>query len=196
MPGPGSPPDIAAKAILKNVGVDYNNVSFVPVGAALVPSLLGNKTDAIAGYIIHELILEGEGVDYRVWYAKDYGANFVTLSIITNEETLMDNPELVRKFVRATDKGFKYAMDHSEEAVDAYIKNFNPEAEKFRDIELAYWERLTNEVYQPDKYPLGEFDRDQWVMTQDALYDLDMVEKKTDVDKMYTTEFVKELRSE
>lgn len=196
IPGPGSPADIAAKAILKNVGVDYNNVSFVPVGAALVPTLLGNKADAITGYIIHELILEGEGVDFREWYAKDYGANFVTLSIITNEETLKDNPELVRKFVRATDKGFKYAMDHPEEAVDAYIKNFNPEAEKFRDIELAYWERLTNEVYQPDKYPLGEFDRDQWVMTQDALYDLDMVEKKTDVDKMYTTEFVEELRSE
>jgi hypothetical protein len=33
-------------------------------------------------------------------------------------------------------------------------------------------------------------------MTQDALYDLDMVEKKTDVDKMYTTEFVEELRPE
>ena len=190
MPGPGSPPDIAAKAILKNVGVDHNNVSFVPVGAALVPTLLGNKADAIAGYIIHELILEGEGTDIRVWYAKDYGANFAGLSTITNEKTLKENPELVKKFVRATDKGFKYAMKHPEEAVDAYIKNFNPDAEKARDIELAYWERLTNEVYQPDKYKPGQFNKDQWTMTQDTLFDLGMITKKTPVSEMYTDEFV------
>ncbi|MCK4730621.1 MAG: ABC transporter substrate-binding protein [Candidatus Aenigmarchaeota archaeon] len=190
IPGPGSPPDIAAKAILKNSGVDYNNVNFVPVGAALIPTLLGGEADAIAGYIIHELILQGEGVDINVWYAKDYNANFAGCSIITNENTLKENPELIKKFVRASNKGFKYAMDNPEKVVDAYIKNFNPDAEKFRDIELEYWERLTNEVYQPDKYPLGQFNKDQWTMTQDTLFDLGIITKKTPISEMYTDEFV------
>jgi len=190
MPGPGSPPDIAAKAILKNSGVDYNDVNFVPVGSALIPALLKGEADAIAGYIIHELILEGEGVDINVWYAKDYNANFAGCSIMANEKMLKENPELVKKFVRATDKGFRYAMDNPKKAVDAYIKIFNPDAEKFRGIELEYWKRLTNEVYQPDKYPLGQFNKDQWIMTQDTLFDLGIIDKKTDVSKMYTDKFL------
>jgi NitT/TauT family transport system substrate-binding protein len=190
MPGAGSPPDISVKAILKNSGVDYNQVKIVSVGGALIPTILQDKSDAIAGYIIHELILEAEGVPYSVMYPKDYSANLVTGTIITNEDMIENNPELVEKFVRATAKGLRYAIDNPEKAVDSYIKNFNPDAEKDRALEMGYWNRIVNEVIEPSKFKLGDIDKNQWTTTQDTLFNIGVIDKKTDLSKAYTTEFL------
>lgn len=190
LPGPGSPPDISVKAILKNSGVDYNEVNIVAVGGNLIPTILQDKSDAIAGYIFHELILKAQGVPYNVMYPKDYGANLVTGTLIISEDTLKNNPELVKKFVRATDRGMKYSIENPEKAVDSYIKNFNPDAAKDRDLELQTWIRVINEVIQPNKFKLGQFDNDQWIKTQDILFDIGVTQKKIDISKAYTTEFL------
>lgn len=191
--GPLSSPDLAAKAILMKAGVDYNKVDFIPVGGGTVPALIQDKVDAIGGYIIFEIILEKQGIPMDIWYAQDYSSLLSGSSIIVTEETLIDKPELVEKFIRATDKGYKYATEHPEEAVDIYINNFNPGAD--RDIELAYWERLANEAINPNKYPLGQFNHTRFVMTQDTLYDIGVIDKKTDVNTMYTDDILKSLET-
>lgn len=190
IPGPGSSPDIAARAILKNSGVDLKSVSFVPVGAGLVPALLQGKADAIAGYIIHELILTSQGVNYGVWYAKDFNANFAGLSIITSAALIKQNPDLVKRFVRATNKGFIYAMENPAAMVDGYIAKFNPQAQKDRQLELDYWTRLTKEVYRPEKYTPGSFNDAKWQLTQDTLFNLGIITAKTDITKAYTKAFL------
>jgi len=191
IPGPGSPPDIAAKAIMKNSGADYTTVNFIPVGAALVPALLENKADAIAAYIEQEEMLKREGVNFRTMYAKDYGANLVTLCVITSEDMINNNPELVEKFLRATHKGYKWATSHPEEAVDIFVTKFNPAAAEHRDMHLAIWKRNIEEVIQPDKYPLGQFNKEQWETTQNILYDIGVITKKIDINKAYTEKFLK-----
>jgi len=190
IPGPGSPPDIAAKVIMKNAGADYTTVNFVPVGATLVPMLLQNKADAIGAYIEQEEMLKRESVKFRTMYAKDYNANLVTLCVMTNENMINNNPDLVKKFVRATNKGYEYAIAHPEEAVDTFITKFNPVAVEHKDMHMAIWNRNIEEVIQPDKYPLGQFNKDQWTMTQDTLFDLGMITKKIPVSEMYTDKFV------
>ena len=194
VPGIGSPPYISAKAILYKSGVDYNTVTFVPVGAGIIPALLENKTDAIGAYITEKIILDNMKVETNVMYAKDYNANLVPNTVITNEGTLKSDPELVRKFVRATDKGLRYAVDNPEKAIDIYIKS-NPDAAKNRDVSLAIWTRLANDIIQPETYSLGQFNEEQWTMTQDTLYDIGMMDAKINISEVYTDEFVKELSS-
>ena len=82
-------------------------------------------------------MLKKEGVNFRTMYAKDYNANLVTLCVMTNENTINDNPELVKKFVRATNKGYEYAIAHPEEAVDIFITKFNPAAVEHRDMYMT-----------------------------------------------------------
>jgi NitT/TauT family transport system substrate-binding protein len=188
--GAGSPTDIMTKAILYKSGVDYNNVTFVPVGAAQISSLLEDKTDAIGGHLFFDFLLKSMGVETDAIWAKDCDANLVDEALITNEELLKNNPELVRKFVKATKRGLEYAIEHPEEATDIYIK-FNPDAAEKRDFNLEYWETYVNELVQPNKYPLDQqFDHDRWTMTQDTLYDIEVIDRKTDITTMYTNEFV------
>lgn len=190
--GPENPLHLAAKALLKKVGVDYNNVTYVPVGGTgIVPALVGDKADAVTGNELYRLILEQQGVDFNIWYPRDYGVDFVCHVILVSEDTLKNDPELVEKFVRATAKGLEYAITHPEETVDGYIKNFNPSGNKEMEIEL--WQDYISEVVQPDKYSLGQFNRSQWQTTQDIIYDLGAMDKKVDLDKAYTAEFMEKV---
>jgi ABC-type nitrate/sulfonate/bicarbonate transport system substrate-binding protein len=127
---PGGAVDYSIKAILKNSGVDYNTVTFVPVGSAVLSMLLSDKTNAMPDHIMFEELMTLQGVPYNAMTAKDYGANFVTMTLITSDNTAKNNPDLVKKFVRATDKGLKYAVANPEKSVDDYISKFNPEAKE------------------------------------------------------------------
>ena len=191
IPGSGCPQQIETEAMLLKSGLDYNKVNFVPTGGQEIAALLQNKTDAMAGHIFHICLLKsmGEGRDINVLYGRDY-ANMVGCGLITNEKTLNENPELVRKFVRATDKGFKFAIDNPEKAVDIYIKDWAPQYAEKKDFNLDYWRTCIDEIYQPDKYALGVSNGTQWTMTQDVLYDLGLIDHKIDLCKAYTNEFV------
>lgn len=191
VPGPGTPSETAAKAILKKSGVDYKkDVTFVSVGGGLLPSLLSNTTDATVTWIVFEEILKAQGVPYNSMKAKDYGANFVAGTIGTTENTIKNNPELVKKFVRATDRGLKYAAANPESAIDGYIKNFNPEAAKTRDFDIICWKRFVNESIDVNGYTPGSFNNSQWILTQNVMYDIGVIDKKTNVSAMYSTAFL------
>lgn len=187
--GPNNPLHLAAIAMLKKVGVNTDKINWVPVGSqAMVSTFLGGKADAITGNDLYKLTLVSRKAEFNIWYADDYDATLVAMSPLVTEDTLKNNPKLVEKFLRATKKGEKYAISHPEEAVDAYIGRFNPSAN--REMEQQMWKNYIDEVIQPDKYQLGQFDRTQWEKTEDILYKLGVIENRVDIDKAYTEEFL------
>lgn len=189
--GAGSGSHIAAKVVLFKAGINYEKVNFIPVGEAILPVLLQKKADAITAHIQQIYLLKsmGKGEEINVIYVRDY-ANMVADSIIASEKIIKEQPELVKKFVAATDKGFRFAINNPERAIDIYIKNWVPEAAEERDFHLGFWKELVNECYQPDKYLPGQIIKEQWSATQDILYDTNVISKKVDLNKIYTTEFI------
>jgi len=187
VPGPNAPMEITTKAMIENEGGNYSTVNFVYVGASIVPVLAEGKADAIGAYMVQEEILKSMGVDIRTFYGKDYGANFVTQCIATTEDIANNNPELVRKFIRATHKAYKYSVEHPEEAVDIFVK-YNPQTN--RELALRIWKRYLQEDMAVDKYPLGEINEAQWELTADTLYDMGIIQKKIKVSDAYRKDFI------
>ncbi len=189
IPGPGSPSDIAARAMLSAEGVDLDSIEFVPVGGGLVSSLSERTADAAAGYIITEIVLEGMGVPIRVFYARDYVGEYGGTALITTEDMIEKRPELVREFVSATDKGFEFAIGHPEVVVDAFIAS-NPDAEEYREVEERFWGRLVNEVYKGYDSAFGALDMDRWQQTMETLLELGVIDQPVEVEDAFTTEFL------
>lgn len=191
IPGTGCPQQSETEAILLKSGLDYNKLNFIPMAGQEMSVLLQNKTDAMAGHIIHTSLLKsmGRDKDINVIYGRDY-ANMVGIGVLTNEKTLEKNPELVQKFVRATDKGFKFAINNPDKAADIYIKTWAPQYADKKDFHLSFWKEMINECYQPDKYPPGQMREEQWTLTYDTMYDLGIIENKMDVNKAYTERFI------
>jgi len=187
--GAGGPVDIGARAMLAAAGVDLDSVAFVPVGSGLIPALTEHQADAIAALIFHEVLLDDMGVDYNVWYARDYVGNYGISSIVATEDTVKAHPDLVKRFVRASHRGWLYAMEHPVEMVDMYVREFNPEAQEYRDVELRFWERLVDEQFLKGIPGMGKIMPELWETGMRVLLDMGAIEKPIDLSQTYRTQF-------
>jgi putative hydroxymethylpyrimidine transport system substrate-binding protein len=117
--------------MLKSQGKSLDDVELVNVGFALVPALIGKKVDAIVGaYWVHESISAvNQGFPVNIMRMEEYGVpDFYELVLVTNEEMIAKNPELVRRFVRAVSRGYKDAIADPQDAVQL-LKRVRPEVD-------------------------------------------------------------------
>jgi ABC-type nitrate/sulfonate/bicarbonate transport system substrate-binding protein len=75
-----------------------------------------------------------------------YGLNVFGAGIATREELLKTKPEMVRKFLHATYKGYEFAIAHPDEAADILVKLF-PNAD--RDIALQQTREIGDMISDP-----------------------------------------------
>jgi len=122
---------------------------------------------------------------------KDYGVNIYDNSIITNEEIIKNNPELVRRLVRAALKGVHYTIGHPQEAADIYLKYYSEEARSKRESVLLTLEVATTLIKNKvtEKYGIGYQTQEGWEATQNFAYEGGLIEKKIDIKEIYTNNF-------
>jgi diguanylate cyclase (GGDEF)-like protein len=99
-------------ALFKAQGIDPTHVKFVET-TPTVNTLLDGTADAIATYGISARIEAAElGVQLKELSAANYGLDFYGDTLYTHARLQHDKPELVKKFVRASLKGWQYALQH------------------------------------------------------------------------------------
>ncbi len=78
-----------------------------------------------------------EGVKLNVFYINKYCVpDYPSPVIITSGRMIREHPDVVRRFMAATAKGYTYAIEHPREAADLLIKNSPPDT--FPDKGLVY----------------------------------------------------------
>lgn len=93
---------------------------------------------------------ELEGRPFKRWQYADYGIPRAhTTVIVANERYLADNEDLAKRFIGATQRGYRYAADHPGEAAQILI-DANPGV--FENPELV---RRSAEVLAEDGYLEG-----------------------------------------
>ena len=121
---PGDPLGQLLQAVCKANSVDCAKISMVQVDpAAKVVTVLEKKTDALLGGADDQyfLIKYKGGNPVAMRYA-DWGANIVGMTIMTSGDTIKKNPDLVKRFVRASVKSWEEAKKNPGAAVDAAMK--------------------------------------------------------------------------
>lgn len=104
-------------AMMKNVGVDLKTIIEIPSRHDMQRFFEG-QVDVWNGYVINEvLVARRSGFEVKVISPSDYGVDMYADCLFTTEERVASQPELVRGFVRATVRGWEYAIAHPEEAV-------------------------------------------------------------------------------
>jgi NitT/TauT family transport system substrate-binding protein len=111
-------------AFAKASGVDRDKVTLVQIDpAGKVPALLEKRVDAILGGLDEQyfLVKQKGGNPVGMGFA-DHGANTVGLTIIAGQAILDKNPDLVKRFLRATAKSWKAAIADPDAAIEALLK--------------------------------------------------------------------------
>jgi len=182
----GGNEELIYRAILSKAGISAQDVSEVPVKFDMTPLLTG-QVDVWPGYVINEVITAREkGFDVNVIWPASYGINLYADTLFTTEKMLAEKPDVVRRFVAATLKGWNYAATHAEEAAEITVKS----GSKLNYAhELAMMKESIG-LLQPDGAPIGSMQAAQWAAMQDFLLKGGFLKAPLDLDKAFTTRFL------
>jgi len=146
-------------AMLHQTIGDLDAFKTVPQSFSL-DDLINGQVDAISVYITSQpFMLKQRGIGYNIINPKSYGIDFYGDNFFTTESEVENHPKRVEKMIRATLKGWKYALDHPDEIIDLIIRKYNPELDREK---LIYEARLTSLMILPDVIPLGFLTRDRY----------------------------------
>ncbi len=128
-PGPFGATYIGLLALLNHVHLSLSDVHVQSIGFTQVAALLTHKVDAVVGYSNNEpLQLRQQGLQVRTFDVSDYQP-LVSNGIITTENTLQSEPDVVRSFVQATIMGIKDVIANPAQAVQVsknYVQGMDP----------------------------------------------------------------------
>jgi len=126
---------ILLKALLAKNGISEKQVTIVTSGAEMTPLMTG-QVDTFTGWATNTTALKVLGdqrVDLKLW---DTGVRLYALPYYATVHTLQTKADVLQKFVRATAKGWEYAYNNREKAVDLLIKEF-PNLNRQDELEAA-----------------------------------------------------------
>ncbi|EQG76501.1 NMT1/THI5 like family protein [Clostridioides difficile DA00165] len=112
--------------------------------------------------------------------------DYYTPLIISNETVLKDNPELAKKFLKATTKGYEYAIKNPEESAKILVKHAPEVDEK---LALKSQEYLASK-YKDDAPRWGEMKDSVWNNYTSFLKEYKLIDKDMKASDAYTNEFL------
>ena len=108
-------------ALFARNGVDIDKVKILRVdGAGKMVAVAEKRAEGLmSGLDNQSLTLPKQGVPLVDFAYSKYGTNTVGLTIFTHNDLIKDNPDLVRRFVKATIRSFEAAIKDPEAAIKA-----------------------------------------------------------------------------
>lgn len=188
--GWGSPSEKAVlQAIMQKEGADFNKVKIVDMGGQDFFAATKSNIDfawIYEGWTGIEAKLKNIPLDYIEVRKLNPDLDYYTPILIANESTLKNKPELVKKFMKATTKGYEFTMDKPEEAADILVKNA-PEIDKNLAIES---QKYLKNKYKEDAPRWGEMKASVWNNYTKFLLDKKLITKDMKAEDAFTNEFL------
>jgi NitT/TauT family transport system substrate-binding protein len=114
---------ILLKALLAKNNIPEKDVEVVTIGAEMAPLLTG-QVDVVTGWLTNTTALKVLGpdrVDMRLW---DTGVKLYALPYYATQDTIKTKGDMLAKFMRASGKGWAFAYDNRDKAVEFLIKEY------------------------------------------------------------------------
>ena len=184
------------KAIVRSVvesdGGDWSKVELVPANSTdEVTGLKADQFDAIWCYEAwagQNAKIQDYPVDYVAFIDIDDTFDYYTPVIIANDSFLAEQPDTVKRFLAATQKGYEYAVQNPDDAAEILVAA-NPEI----DPELA----KASQEYLADKYVAdapqwGYIDKGRWEKFYQWMNDQQLTPVAIDASSGFTNEYLPE----
>lgn len=129
------------------------------------------KADFAEGFTTWEGVeFEIRNVPFRFFYPADYGVptSPCVPGIAANNEIIKKNPEIVKKFVQATMKGYNYTVAHPQEAAKILLQE-NPQAKLKPELVFKSQAQLSAKYWTDDRGGTGFANLKLWQQYLDHL---------------------------
>ncbi|MFQ5692036.1 MAG: ABC transporter substrate-binding protein [Nitrospinota bacterium] len=181
--------DAFLKTLARKNGLTMRDFRVVNVGFNLVPPLLKGSVDAVIGtyWVWEKVQIELEGREVNVIRLTDHGVpDFYESVLISSDALIRKDPKLVRRFLRAADRGWRFVADRPEEALQILLKrnqDLRPELAR-RAL------RLLIPLMREGVPKVGWQTAEKWRALRDYMLENKLVRKSVPVRSLFTTAFL------
>jgi putative hydroxymethylpyrimidine transport system substrate-binding protein len=179
------------ETMLDEAGVPPDDVEQVDVGLNLLPAVLSGRADAILGGFLNVegIDLSERGKDPRVVPVDELGVpTYDELVLVANEDTVEDDPESVRLFIAALERGTQDAVEDPAMATDAVLAAGDGLDPKLTQAEID----ATLPLLLPEtgNHPYGYMDPQEWEEFAGFFADRGLIERRPTADDLLTNELL------
>lgn len=176
------------RALAEAAGLADTDVTLQAIGYTQVAALTSGQVDAAVCYYMNEPVqLEASGVAVNQILVNDL-VPLPSNGIITNEATISGNPELIRRLLRAFDRGLRYTLDNPDESF-AIAERTVPEISGAREVQRAVFD-ASLELWRTDD--LGFSSEADWMAAAEFMLREGLIDAAVDPTRAFTNEFLSE----
>jgi len=118
-----------------------------------IDKFVNGEIDAMSIFITNQpYYLDKIGIKYNILNPANFGIFSYDLELFTSEEVLNNDSKMVKEFVEATNKGWKYALENKEEIVDLIYEKYTQKKSKGA---LLYEAQKTDDIFKRSIFQIG-----------------------------------------
>jgi len=177
------------KELIESDGGDYSKLTLIPSTVADAISAIQTNVDSVWVYYAWDKIrADIAGVETNFMAFKDYAPelDYYNPILIAGDEYLKANPEQAKAFLRATEKGYQFAMAHPNQAAKILTK-LVPELDEKLVMKSQQW---LADQYQAEAAHWGEFDPKRWNAFYDWLYQVKVLKTPIPAGTGFTNDYL------
>lgn len=187
--GWGGPGEAAVlEAVMTQAGADFSKLNMV-VSDGSGFTALEDKADIMwffEGWDNITCEMNNFPINYMPVKDLDERLDYYTPVIIAGNDTLENRPEMVKKFLKATEKGYQYAISHPEESAELLHKH----APDYSLEMLTKSQEFLAEKYMEDTDVWGIMSDETWDNYTEFMAEYQVIDKTIPASDCYTNEFL------
>jgi NitT/TauT family transport system substrate-binding protein len=178
---------IGFRALIESAGLTEDDLTLDSIGYTQVEALSQGLDEAIVVYANNEPIqLEKLGYPVNVIRVADY-VRLTSNGLITNETTIRENPDLVRRMVRTLLRGIDATLEDPEMAYEISKEYVEGLAQADRDVQLQI---LTSSLDFWRAERAGYSDPQAWINMQEVLLSMELLVEPLDLTRAYSNDYL------
>ena len=177
-------------ALMAQVEIERTDFEIVSQGYSMDP-FMKNELDVASAMLYNEYqtVIE-KGIpasDLNVIDYADFGLGFPGDTLFTSKQMIENKPDLCARMVKASLRGWQYAVDHPEEAADIVLK-YDTSGVQTRTHQIAMMQEIAKLV-KVGNQPLGKTDSAAVQRTIDNLYRYGVLSSPVVANDVFTDQF-------
>lgn len=184
-------------ALMAKEGITSEEFTLVSQGFSM-DSFLNDELDVASAMIYNEyhVVLESgiKADEINVIDYANYGLDFPGDVLATSKQLAEENPDLVTRMLRASLRGWQYAVDNPDEAVEIIMK-YDKSGIQTKEHQQSMMEEI-GKLVQVSVRPLGFTDRADIRRTINTLLSYNVLAGQIEPEEVFTNEFWENASSE
>lgn len=183
-------------AFMGKLGMKLEDVQMITVAnpAAKEQAVLAKQADALLGYFMDQGPRMQLQSGVKMGWTRLYdmaGVTTLSSAIIANNNWLKEakNQDLLRRFLRASQRGWQYSFDNRDEAADIFRKSAPVFTQEIAKLEVDGTMTIIRTERTKGK-PIAWSDAGDWKDSQDLLSQFAKLSPQSDVNVYFTNEYL------